>query len=184
MTLLAEKYKKEIVPALIDEFKFQNVMEVPALSKIVLNIGLGEATTNGKAVEHAEHDLTLIAGQKPVVIKAKKAIANFKLRAGMPIGMKVTLRGSKMYDFMTRLTDAALPRIRDFQGVSDHGFDGHGNYALGFKDQIHFPEIDFSKIDKPRGLEVCFVTTAKSDTECKKLLELLGMPFVKKEVKK
>ena len=183
MTLLSEKYKKEIVPALASEFKLENVMQVPSLTKIVLNIGLGEATTNGKAVENAEHDLTLISGQKPVTIKAKKAIANFKLRAGMPIGMKVTLRGKKMYDFMTRLTGAALPRIRDFQGVPNTGFDGRGNYSVGFKDQIHFPEIDFSKIDKPRGLEVSFVTTAKTDVECRRLLEMLGMPFAKKEVK-
>jgi len=183
MSTLAERYKQEIVPTLLSEFGLKNVMQVPSLKKIVVNIGLGEATTNGKAIENAEHDLLLITGQKPVTIKAKKAIANFKLRAGMPIGMKVTLRGKKMFDFMTRLTGAALPRIREFQGVPNSGFDGRGNYNLGFKDQIHFPEIDFSKIDKPRGLEVSFVTTAKADEQCRRLLELMGMPFAKKEVK-
>ncbi|MCL2475350.1 MAG: 50S ribosomal protein L5 [Chloroflexi bacterium] len=180
MVALAKRYKNDMVPVLVKEFNYENVMQVPKLTKVVINIGLGEATTNSKAVEAAEKDLLQIAGQKPVIIRAKKSIANFKLREGMPIGMKVTLRGVKMYDFVTRVIDAALPRIRDFQGVSDKGFDGMGNYSIGFKEQTHFPEIDFSKIDKPRGLEISFVTTAKTDAECKKLLELMGMPFVKR----
>jgi large subunit ribosomal protein L5 len=165
----------------MEEFSYKNVMQAPKLEKIVINIGLGEAVQNAKAIDAAVGDLTAIAGQKPVVTRAKKSIAQFKLRTGMPIGAMVTLRGLRMYEFLDRLTAVTLPRIRDFRGVSPNSFDGRGNYTLGLRDQIIFPEIDYDKIDKQRGLEMSFVTTARNDEEGRRLLALLGMPFAKKE---
>ena len=167
----------EAVPALKSEFGYKNVMQVPRLEKIVVNIGLGEALANAKAIDAAVGDLSLITGQRPVVTKAKKSIATFKVREGNPIGAKVTLRGARMWEFLERLTRVALPRIRDFRGVSGKAFDGRGNYTLGLKEQLSFPEIEFDKIDRLRGLEVTIVTTAKSDEESKRLLALLGVPF-------
>ena len=167
----------EAVPALKSEFGYKNVMQVPRLEKIVVNIGLGEALANAKAIDAAVGDLSLITGQRPVVTKAKKSIATFKVREGNPIGAKVTLRGARMWEFLERLTRVALPRIRDFRGVSGKAFDGRGNSTLGLKEQLSFPEIEFDKIDRLRGLEVTIVTTAKSDEESKRLLALLGMPF-------
>ena len=172
-------YKTEVVPGLIKKFNYQNPMEVPKLDKIVINMGVGEAKENPKALESAVSDLTIISGQKPIITKAKKSIANFKLREGMAIGCKVTLRGEKMYDFADRLISLALPRVRDFRGVSADSFDGRGNYALGIKEQLIFPEISYDKIDKVRGMDIIFVTTAKTDEEAKELLTLMGMPFVK-----
>lgn len=174
---LRTKYTSEVVPALTEQFGYKNVMQVPRLEKIVVNIGLGEALTNSKAVDAAVGDLALITGQRAVVTKAKKSIATFKVREGNPIGAKVTLRGERMWDFLERLTRVALPRIRDFRGISGKSFDGRGNYTLGLKEQLSFPEIEFDKIDRLRGLEITIVTTAKSDEESKKLLALLGMPF-------
>ena len=174
---LRAKYATEVVPALKAQFGYKNAMQVPRLEKIVVNIGLGEALTNSKAVDAAVGDLALITGQRAVVTKAKKSIATFKVREGNPIGAKVTLRGERMWDFLERLTRVALPRIRDFRGISGKSFDGRGNYTLGLKEQLSFPEIEFDKIDRLRGLEVTIVTTAKSDEESKKLLALLGMPF-------
>ena len=174
---LKEKYEKEVVPELMSKFGYRNVMQVPKLSKIVLNIGLGEAIQNPKALEAAEKDLAAISGQHPVITRAKKSIAAFKLRAGMPIGMMVTLRGRRMYDFFDKLVNVVLARIRDFQGVSPDSFDGKGNYTLGIKEQVVFPEIDYDKVDKLRGLEVTIVTTATNDEEGRSLLESLGMPF-------
>lgn len=173
------KYKEEIVSALMERFKYKNVMEVPKLDKIVINIGLGSAKDNPKALEGALRDLEIISGQKPVVTTAKKSIANFKLREGMKIGTKVTLRGEKMFDFLDRLVNIALPRVRDFRGVSASSFDGRGNYALGIKEQLIFPEIVYDMIDQIRGMDIIIVTTAKTDEESKALLELLGMPFKK-----
>jgi large subunit ribosomal protein L5 len=181
MARLREKYRDDVVPSLMNEFGYSNVMQVPKLQKIVLNIGLGEAVQNAKAIDAAVGDLTQIAGQKPVVTRAKKSIAAFKLRAGMPIGAMVTLRGERMYEFLDRLVAIALPRVRDFRGVSPNSFDGRGNYTLGVREQILFPEIDYDKIDKTRGLEMSFVTTAQTDEEGRQLLALLGMPFAKKE---
>jgi len=178
---LAERYKAEIAPTLIKEFEYGNIMEVPKLTKVVVNIGLGESIQNAKAVDAAVGDLMLITGQKPVVTRAKKSIAAFKLREGMPIGAMVTLRGQTMYEFVDRLTSTAMPRIRDFRGVSPNSFDGRGNYTLGLREQLMFPEIDYDKIDKTRGLEVSFVTTAKTDEEGRRLLQLIGMPFAKTE---
>ena len=178
---LHERYREEMVPTLMKEFQYDNVMQVPKLTKIVLNIGLGESIQNSKAIDAAVNDLTLITGQKPVVTKAKKSIAAFKLRAGMPIGAMVTLRGQRMYEFLDRLTAVALPRIRDFRGVSPNAFDGRGNYTLGLREQIVFPEIDYDRIDKTRGLEMSIVTTAKTDDEGRRLLQLFGMPFAKTE---
>jgi len=172
-----QRYVAEAIPALKSEFGYQNAMQVPRLEKIVVNIGLGEALTNSKAVDAAVGDLALITGQRAIVTKAKKSIATFKVREGNPVGAKVTLRGERMWDFFERLTRVALPRIRDFRGVSGKAFDGRGNYTLGLKEQLSFPEIDFDKIDRLRGLEVTIVTTAKSDEESKRLLALLGMPF-------
>jgi large subunit ribosomal protein L5 len=163
----------------MNEFQYSNVMQVPKVTKIVVNIGLGEAVQNARALEAAVGDLTMITGQKPVVTRAKKSIAAFKLRAGMPIGAMVTLRGPRMYEFLDRLVSASLPRIRDFRGVSPNSFDGRGNYTLGLRDQIMFPEIDYDKIDKTRGLEVSIVTTARNDEEGRRLLTLMGMPFAK-----
>jgi large subunit ribosomal protein L5 len=174
---LRAKYTTEVVPALKEQFGYKNAMQVPRLEKIVVNIGLGEALTNAKAVDAAVGDLALITGQRAIVTKAKKSIATFKVREGNPIGAKVTLRGERMWDFLERLTRVALPRIRDFRGISGKSFDGRGNYTLGLKEQLSFPEIEFDKIDRLRGLEITIVTTAKSDEESKKLLALLGMPF-------
>lgn len=177
MARVREQYKQDVVPALTSEFGYKNLYQVPKLEKIVLNIGLGEAVANGRALDAAVGDLTAIAGQKPVVTRAKKSIASFKLRAGMPIGAVVTLRGDRMYEFLDRLVATALPRIRDFRGVNPNAFDGRGNYTLGLREQIMFPEIDYDKIDKVRGLEVTIVTSAKTDEEGRRLLALLGMPF-------
>jgi large subunit ribosomal protein L5 len=181
MARVKERYQSEIVPALMEDFGYKNVMQVPKLTKIVVNIGLGEAVANARAIDAAVGDLTAITGQKPVVTKAKKSIAAYKLRAGMPIGAMVTLRGVKMYEFIDRLTSIALPRIRDFRGVSPNSFDGRGNYTLGLREQLAFPEIDYDKIDKTRGLEMSFVTTARTDEEGRRLLTLLGMPFARTE---
>jgi len=174
---LKQRYTTEVIPALKSEFGYTNAMQVPRLEKIVVNIGLGEALTNAKAVDAAVGDLALITGQRAIVTKAKKSIATFKVREGNPVGAKVTLRGERMWDFLERLTRVALPRIRDFRGVSGKSFDGRGNYTLGMKEQLSFPEVEFDKIDRLRGLEVTIVTTAKSDEESKKLLAMLGMPF-------
>ncbi len=174
---LKERYQNEVVPALMREFGYTNVMQVPKLEKAVLNIGLGEAITNAKAIDAAVGDLQQITGQKPVVTRAKRSVAAFKLRTGMPIGVKVTLRGDRMYEFVDRLVNIALPRIRDFRGVSPNAFDGRGNFTLGMTEQIAFPEIDYDRVDKVRGLEIAFVTTARNDEEGRRLLALLGMPF-------
>ncbi len=179
MSRMKDFYISEVVPAMIKKFQYKNPMEVPKLEKIVINMGVGEARENPKALESAVSDMTIISGQKPIITKAKKSIANFKLREGMPIGCKVTLRGSKMYDFADRLISLALPRVRDFRGVNANAFDGRGNYALGIKEQLIFPEISYDKIDKVRGMDVIFVTTAKTDEEARELLTLLGMPFAK-----
>ena len=181
MARLREKYREDVVPGLMKEFGYSNVMQVPKLEKIVVNIGLGEAVSNAKSIDAAVGDLSAITGQKPVVTRAKKSIAAFKLRAGMPIGAMVTLRGPRMYEFLDRLVSVALPRIRDFRGVSPNSFDGRGNYTLGLREQIAFPEIDYDRIDKTRGLEMSFVTTAKTDEEGRRLLALLGMPFARTE---
>ena len=179
MNALREYYENQIVDAMMKKFSYKNKMEVPKIEKIVINMGLGEAKENAKAIENAAADLAIIAGQKPIVTKAKKSIAAFKLRAGMPIGCKVTLRGEKMYSFANRLINLALPRVRDFRGVSANSFDGRGNYTLGVKEQLMFPEIRYDKIDKIRGMDIVFVTTAKTDEEARELLRLFGMPFKK-----
>jgi len=179
MAVLKEKYQKEILPKLMEMRGYKNVMEAPRLVKVSVGIGLGEAITNAKALESAEKDLTAITGQKPVITRSKKSIANFKLRENMPIGMKVTLRRERMYDMLERLIGVVLPRIREFHGIPRTGFDGRGNYTLGFKEQTVFPEIEFDKIEKVRGLEITIVTTAKNDEDGRLLLELLGMPFSK-----
>lgn len=177
---LKEKYKKEVVPALKEKFGYKSIMEVPKLEKIVINMGVSDVKDNSKALDVAMGDLTLIAGQKPIVTKAKKSIAAFKLREGMNIGCKVTLRNKKMYDFATKLFNVALPRVRDFKGVNPNSFDGRGNYNMGVKEQIIFPEIEYDKIDKVRGMDIVFVTTAKTDEEAYALLEMLGLPFAEK----
>jgi large subunit ribosomal protein L5 len=174
---LHERYASEIVPALTKQFEYRNPMQVPRVSKVIVNIGLGEALTNAKAIDAATGDLALITGQRPIVTRAKRSIAQFRLRTGNPIGAKVTLRGERMWDFLDRLISLALPRIRDFRGIPSRSFDGRGNYSLGFREQLAFPEIDYDKVDRLRGLEVSIVTTAKTDEESKRLLELLGMPF-------
>jgi large subunit ribosomal protein L5 len=174
---LKERYDKDILPALTKEFGYQNVMQAPRLAKIVINIGLGEAIQNNKAIDNAVRDLTDITGQRPVVTKAKRSVASFKLREGMPIGVTVTLRGQRMFDFLDKLVNIALPRLRDFQGVSTDSFDGHGNYTLGIREQLVFPEINYDKIDKVRGMDVNIVTTARTDEDAKALLTHLGMPF-------
>ena len=179
MVRLKERYNKEIVPQLIKKYGYRNVMEVPRVNKIVLNLGMGESLANPKAMEAAGKDLTTIAGQHAVVTKAKKSIAAFKLRAGTPIGMMVTLRDKRMYEFLDKLVSVVLPRIRDFQGVSRDAFDGQGNYSLGMKEQIVFPEIEYDKVDKTRGLEITIVTSAKTDEDGRRLLEAIGMPFKK-----
>jgi len=175
----AKRYKEEIVPALVKEFGYKNVNEVPKLVKIVLNMGLGDVKDNSKSFNTAVDELTLIAGQKPVATKAKKAISNFKVRAGMKIGAKVTLRGTRMYEYFDRLVGIALPRVRDFRGISDKSFDGKGNYSMGIKEQLIFPEIVYEKVEKIRGFDITFVTTAKTDAEAKALLKALGLPFAK-----
>ena len=174
---LHDRYTSEIAPALTKQFEYRNPMQVPRVSKVIVNIGLGEALTNAKAIDAATGDLALITGQRPIVTRAKRSIAQFRLRTGNPIGAKVTLRGERMWDFMDRLISLALPRIRDFRGIPSRSFDGRGNYSLGFREQLAFPEIDYDKVDRLRGLEVSIVTTAKTDEESKRLLELLGMPF-------
>ena len=174
---LHERYKAEVVPALTKQFEYANPNQVPRVSKIVVNIGLGEALTNAKAIDAASSDLAAITGQKPIVTRAKRSIAQFRLRTGNPIGAKVTLRGDRMWDFLDRLVTLALPRIRAFRGIPAKSFDGRGNYSLGLREQLAFPEIDYDKVDRLRGLEISIVTTAKSDEESKHLLELLGMPF-------
>jgi large subunit ribosomal protein L5 len=179
MSALKEKYKTEVRPALMKSAGYKNVMQVPRLEKVVLNIGLGEAISDAKALESAEKDLAAITGQHPVTTRSKKSIAAFKLREGMTIGMKVTLRGERMYHFFDKLVNVALPRMREFHGVSRDSFDGRGNYTLGFKEQVVFPELDYDKVEKVRGLEVSIGTTAKTDDEARQLLELLGMPFVR-----
>jgi large subunit ribosomal protein L5 len=179
MARLKEKYRDEVVARLMELSGFKNIMQVPRIEKIVLNIGMGEAITNGKAMEAAQQDLTAIAGQHPVITRSRKSIANFKLRAGMPIGLKVTLRGERMYSFFDKLVNAVLPRMHEFQGVPPDSFDGRGNYTLGFKEQILFPEIEYDKVDKLRGMEIVIVTTARNDEDGKRLLELMGMPFAK-----
>ena len=177
-TRIKEKYINEVVPALQQKFGYKNVMEIPRLSKIVINMGLGDCKDNPKGMEVAVSELATISGQKPMVTKARKSIANLKLREGMNVGAKVTLRGARMEEFMDKLVNIALPRVRDFRGVSDKAFDGRGNYALGIREQLLFPEIEYDKVEKIRGMEMIFVTTAKTDEECKELLRLLGMPFV------
>ena len=176
-TRIKEKYINEVVPALQQKFGYKNVMEIPRLSKIVINMGLGDCKDNPKGMEVAVSELATISGQKPMVTKARKSIANFKLREGMNVGAKVTLRGERMEQFMDKLVSIALPRLRDFRGVSDKAFDGRGNYALGIREQLIFPEIEYDKVEKIRGMEMIFVTTAQTDEECKELLRLLGMPF-------
>jgi len=176
---LRDTYRQEIVPAMMSEFGFANPMRVPRVEKIVVNIGLGEALTNGRAMESATRDLTTITGQKPIVTRARKSIAGFKLRAGNPIGTCVTLRGDRMYHFLDRLVNTALPRIRDFRGISRRGFDGRGNFSIGLREQIIFPEIDYNQIDRFRGLQVSIITSAQNDAESIRLLELFGMPFVR-----
>ena len=174
---LKDKYKDDIVSAMMSKFGYKNVMQVPRLEKVVLNMGLGEAIQNSKIIDAAVNDIMIIAGQKPVVTKAKKSIAAFKLRAGMSIGAKVTLRGERMYEFVDKLFSVALPRVRDFRGISPKSFDGRGNYSMGIKEQLIFPEIEYDKIDKVRGMDIIFVTTAKTDEEARELLRLMGMPF-------
>ncbi len=176
---LKERYREEVVSALVKEFGYENVMQAPRLEKIVLNVGLGEAIQNPKALDSTAEDMATISGQRPVITRAKKSIAAFKLRKGMPIGVTVTVRGARMYELFDRMVNAALPRIRDFQGVSLYSFDGRGNYSLGIKEQLVFPEVDYDKIDRIRGFQVTVVTTARSDEEGKRLLELLGMPFAR-----
>jgi len=176
---LKDKYLNEVVPALMQKFGYKNIMQVPKVEKVIINVGLGEAIQNSKAIDAAVGDLMTITGQRPITTKAKKSIAAFKLRAGMTIGAKVTLRGQRMYQFVDKLFNVALPRVRDFRGVSDKSFDGRGNYTLGLKEQLIFPEIEYDKIDKVRGMDITFVTTAKTDEEARELLRLMGMPFVK-----
>ncbi|MBV8301169.1 MAG: 50S ribosomal protein L5 [Candidatus Dormibacteraeota bacterium] len=176
---LRRRYQEEIVPSLVKEFRYRNAMQVPGVAKVVVNIGLGEAIQNARAIDAAVADLRTITGQAPVVIRARRSVAAFKLREGMPIGAKVTLRGNRMYEFLDKLINVALPRIRDFRGIDPKAFDGHGNYTLGLREQLVFPEIDYDKIDKLRGLEVCIVTTAKTDAEGQALLTGMGMPFRK-----
>lgn len=177
MSRLKEKYLKEVVPALSEKFGYKNVMEIPKIEKVIINMGVGEAVGNPKVLDAAVGDMTLISGQKPVLTRAKKSLAAWKLRAGMPIGAKVTLRGERMYHFMDKFMNVALPRVRDFRGVSPKAFDGRGNYSVGLKEQLIFPEIEYDKIDKLRGMNIIVVTTAKTDEEARELLKLMGMPF-------
>jgi len=180
MTRLKEHYNKEVAPALMKKFEYKNVMQLPKIDKIVLNVGCGEARDNPKVLDAVVKDMTAITGQHAVITKAKKSVANFKVREGMPIGAKVTLRGEKMWEFLDRFFNVALPRVRDFRGISPNGFDGRGNYALGIKEQLIFPEIEFDKIDKIRGMDIIVCTTAKTDEEARELLSLLGAPFAEK----
>ena len=181
MNRLREFYDTEIVDAMMKKFSYKNKMQVPKIEKVVVNMGLGEARENAKVLDAASSDIMIITGQKPIITKAKKSIAAFKLRAGMPVGAKVTLRGQKMYSFVDRLINVALPRVRDFRGVSPEAFDGRGNYTLGVKEQLMFPEVQYDKIDKIRGMDIIFVTTAKTDEEARELLTLYGMPFIKRQ---
>lgn len=180
MARLQEKYSKEVAPALMEKFGYKSVMQIPKLEKIIVNIGCGEAKENAKALDNAVSDLAAITGQKPVITKAKKSVAAFKVREGMPIGCKVTLRSAKMYEFLDRFFNVALPRVRDFRGISANSFDGRGNYSVGIKEQLIFPEIDYDKIDKIRGMDIIMVTTAKTDEEARELLSLMGAPFAAK----
>ena len=177
MARLKDYYKNDVAPALMKKFSYKSVMQIPKLEKVVINVGCGEARDNAKMIDAIMGDLALITGQKAIVCKARKSVANFKLREGMPIGAKVTLRGERMYEFVDRLFNVALPRVRDFRGINGNSFDGRGNYAFGLKEQIIFPEIDFDKVDAIRGMDICFVTTAKTDEEAKELLKALGAPF-------
>lgn len=177
MDRLQEKYINEVVPALTEKFGYKNVMELPKIAKIIINMGVGEAVGNPKALDAAVNDLTIIAGQKPILTRAKKSLAAWKLRQGMPIGAKVTLRGVRMYQFLDKFMNVALPRVRDFRGISANSFDGRGNYAIGLKEQLIFPEIEYDKIDKLRGMNIVVVTTARTDEEARELLKLMGMPF-------
>ena len=177
MARLRDMYKAEVAPALMKKFEYSSVMQIPKFDKIVINVGVGDAKDNSKAIDSVINDISLIAGQKAVPTYAKKSVANFKLREGMKIGVKVTLRGDKMYEFMDRLFNFALPRVRDFKGINPNAFDGRGNYALGLKEQLIFPEIEYDQVDKIRGMDICFVTTAKTDEEARELLKLLGAPF-------
>lgn len=179
MARLKDFYKSDVAPALMNKFSYKSVMEIPKLDKIVVNVGAGEARENSKVIDAIVRDLGIITGQKPHVCRAKKSVANFKLREGMPIGAKVTLRGERMYEFLDRLFNIALPRVRDFRGINANGFDGRGNYNMGLKEQLIFPEIEYDKIDKVRGMDICFVTTAKTDEEARELLTLMGAPFAK-----
>jgi large subunit ribosomal protein L5 len=179
MSRLKERYTKEVVPSMMEHYGYKNVMQVPHLEKVVINIGVGEAIQNAKALEAAESDLTTISGQHPVTTRSKKSISAFKLREGMPVGLMVTLRGERMYQFLDKLMNIVLPRIREFQGISPNAMDGHGNYTLGLKEQVIFPEIDYDKIDRLRGLEISIVTNARTDEEARHLLEFMGMPFSK-----
>lgn len=177
MARLKEYYKNDVAPALMKKFEYKSVMEIPTLDKIVVNVGAGEAKENAKVIDNITGDLMKITGQKPMVCKARKSVANFKLREGMAIGLKVTLRGEKMYEFLDRLFNVALPRVRDFRGISPNSFDGRGNYNLGIKEQLIFPEIDYDKVDRVRGMDICFVTTANTDEEAREFLTLMGAPF-------
>ena len=179
MARLKETYDKEVAPALMKKFVYKSVMQIPKLDKIVVNVGCGDARDNPKIIEAVVSDLTQITGQKPVLCKAKKSVANFKLREGMTIGSKVTLRGDRMYEFLDRLFNLALPRVRDFRGINPNSFDGRGNYSMGVREQLIFPEIDYDKIDKVRGMDICFITTAKTDEEARELLTLMGAPFAR-----
>ena len=179
MARLKEYYKSEVAPALMKKYSYKSVMQIPKLEKIVLNVGAGEARENSKVIDAIAADMAAITGQKPYICKAKKSVANFKLREGMNIGVKVTLRGDRMYEFLDRLFNVALPRVRDFRGINPNSFDGRGNYNIGLKEQLIFPEIDFDKIDKVRGMDICFVTTAQTDEEARELLKLMGAPFSK-----
>ena len=179
MATLKETYKNDIAPALMKKFGYKSVMQIPKLDKVVINVGCGEARDNAKVIDAIINDLSAITGQRPVVCKARKSVANFKLREGMNIGAKVTLRGDRMYEFVDRLFNVALPRVRDFRGINANSFDGRGNYNMGLKEQLIFPEIDYDKIDKVRGMDLCFVTTAKTDEEARELLTLMGAPFAK-----
>ena len=179
MARMKDFYKEEVAPALMKKFGYKSVMQIPKLDKIVINVGAGEAKENAKAIDNISGDLAKITGQKPVVCKAKKSVANFKLREGMPIGVKVTLRGDRMYEFLDRLFNVALPRVRDFRGINPNSFDGRGNYNMGIREQLIFPEIDYDKVDKVRGMDICFVTTANTDEEARELLSHMGAPFTK-----
>lgn len=179
MARLRDEYNEKIAPALMSKFGYKSVMQIPKLDKVVINVGCGEARENAKVIDSIVSDIRQITGQQPVICKAKKSVANFKLREGMPIGVKVTLRGDRMYEFIDRLFSAALPRVRDFRGINPNSFDGRGNYSMGIKEQLIFPEIDYDKIDKVRGMDICFVSTASTDEEARELLTLLGAPFAK-----